>query len=59
MLVQVIMLLIVEVRASFLSYEIQKIQRNKYITFMLIYATIALMVYLRLLNMIYNKNTAS
>ena len=44
-----------EARVSFLSYQIQRIQRNKYITFMVIYATIALNVYLRLLYHIYEK----
>jgi hypothetical protein len=46
----------VEARVSFLSYQVQRIQRNKYITFMVIYATIALNVYLRLLFHIYDKN---
>ena len=32
-----------------------KIQRNKYITFMMIYATLALVVYLGILNYMYDK----
>lgn len=40
---------------SYLSYQVQRIQRNKYITFMVIYVTIVLNVYLRLLYHIYEK----
>ncbi len=45
----------VEVRVSFLAYQVQRIQRNKYIAFMVIYVTIVLNVYLRLLYHIYEK----
>ena len=56
MLAQVITYLIsIEVRMSFLSYQIQRVQRNKYITIMVIYVTIMLNVYLRLLYHIYEK----
>lgn len=55
MLGQVVFLSIVEVRVSFLAYQVQRIQRNKYIAFMVIYATIVLNVYLRLLYHIYEK----
>ncbi len=57
MLVHVLYFIIIfiEVRVSYLSYQIQRIQRNKYITFMVVYATIALNVYLRLLYHIYEK----
>lgn len=46
----------IEVRSNFLSYQIQRIQRNKYITIMVIYVTIMLNVYLRLLFHIYQKS---
>lgn len=56
MLVQVNTIYIfVEVRINYLSYQVQRVQRNKYITFMVIYATIILNVYLRLLYHIYEK----
>lgn len=45
----------VELRIGFLSYSILKVQRNKYITFMLIYASLALNVYIQLLNYMYRK----
>ena len=44
-----------ELRKGFLSYTILKVQRNEYITLMLVYASIALNVYLQILNYMYTK----
>jgi hypothetical protein len=44
-----------ELRKGFLSYNILKVQRNEYITAMLVYASIALNVYLQILNYMYTK----
>ena len=44
-----------ELRKNFLSYNILKVQRNEYITIMLVYASIALNVYLQILNYMYTK----
>ena len=44
-----------EIRRGFLSYNIIKIQRNEYITIMLIYVSIMLNVYIQLLNHMYKK----
>ena len=40
---------------GFLSYQIQRVERNKYITAMLIYASIVLNLYVRMLYLIYKK----
>jgi hypothetical protein len=44
-----------EIRKNYLSYSILKVQRNEYITVMLVYASIALNVYLQILNYMYAK----
>lgn len=44
-----------ELRKGFLSYNILKVQRNEYITAMLVYASIALNVYLQILHYMYTK----
>jgi len=44
-----------ELRLGFLSYTILKIQRNKYITFMLVYTSIALNIFIQLMKYIYKK----
>lgn len=44
-----------ELRKGFLSYTILKVQRNEYITLMLVYASVALNVYLQILNYMYTK----
>lgn len=55
MLAQVTHLKNIELRIGFLSYTILKIQRNKYITFMLIYTSIALNIFIHLLRHIYKQ----
>lgn len=40
---------------GFLAYQIQRVERNKYITAMLIYASLALNMYVRMLYFIYKK----
>jgi hypothetical protein len=45
----------VELRFGFLSYTILKIQRNKYITFMLMYTSLALIIFTQLLKHIYKE----
>lgn len=40
---------------AFLSYQIQMVQRNEYITTMLIYVSIALNMYVRMLYLIYKQ----
>ena len=53
---QVIMFVyLIELRRGYLSYTILKIQRNEYITLMLIYVSIALHVYLTMLHHMYTK----
>lgn len=42
-----------ELRIGYLSYTILKIQRNKYITFMVIFSSIALNAFVRLLRKAY------
>lgn len=44
-----------ELRRGYLSYTILKVQRNEYITLMLIYVSIALNLYLGLLHHMYTK----
>jgi hypothetical protein len=44
-----------ELRGSYLSYSILKVQRNEYITFMLIYVSLALNVYIQILDYMYLK----
>lgn len=44
-----------ELRKNYLSYNILKVQRNEYITIMLVYASIALNIYLQILNYMYTK----
>lgn len=44
-----------ELRIGYLSYSILKVQRNKYITFMVIYVSLALNFYIRLLRFMYLK----
>jgi hypothetical protein len=44
-----------EIRKNYLSYSILKVQRNEYITAMLVYVSIALNVYLQILNYMYAK----
>ncbi len=51
-LAQVTIEFISEVRVGFLSYQIQRIQRNKQITAMLIYASISINLYVRMLFLI-------
>lgn len=46
---------ILELRIGFLSYTVLKIQRNKYITFMLLYVSIALNIFVHLLRHIYKQ----
>lgn len=50
-----ILIVYLEVRIGFLSYQIQRVERNKYITAMLIYASVALNLYVRILYLIYKK----
>lgn len=40
---------------GFLSYQIQRVERNKYITAMLIYASIVLNLYIRMLYIVYRE----
>jgi|JI10StandDraft_1071094.scaffolds.fasta_scaffold752488_1 hypothetical protein len=54
-LVQVCIFIYIELRLGFLSYTILKIQRNKYITFMLVYTSIALNLFIQLLKFMYKK----
>lgn len=44
-----------ELRKGFLSYNILKVQRNEYITAMLVFASIALNIYLQILHYMYTK----
>ena len=44
-----------ELRKNYLSYSILKVQRNEYITGMLVYTSIALNVYLQILHYVYSK----
>lgn len=53
MLEQVTMNISLELRISYLSYTILKIQRNKYITFLVIFSSIALNTFTRLLRKAY------
>jgi hypothetical protein len=45
----------VDIRRGYLSYEIQKIQRNMYINGMLVFTTIILYLYMRMLYQGYEK----
>ena len=44
-----------EIRLNYLSYQVQRIQRNKYIAGMLIYATVVLGAYIGLLYHVYDQ----
>jgi hypothetical protein len=43
-----------ELRYNYISFLTMKTQRNEYITFMLIYASLALSAYILILNYMYN-----
>jgi len=45
----------IELKYQYLSFMTLKVQRNEYITFMLIYATVALTTYLWVLDYMYQK----
>lgn len=47
--------LFLEVRMGFISYQIQRAQRNKQITAMLIYASIAIYLYVRMMYLVYKR----
>lgn len=54
-LAQVTLILFLEVRIGFLAYQIQRIGRNKQITAMLIYMSMAINLFIRMLYFIYKK----
>lgn len=51
----VLYFMILELKYNYLSFMSLKVQRNEYIVFMLIYASLALNAYIWLLNYMYNQ----
>lgn len=45
----------VELKFNYLSFKILKVQRNKYITSLMVYAALAVNAYIWLLNYMYDK----